>query len=61
MPNRRRPPRYPAGGSLRRMLAEHKLAAGRGGIDLVLDRTASLPFIPTTIRSRALKSVDALI
>lgn len=41
---------------VRRELAEHKLRTGRGGDDLVFGRTADLPFVPTTVRTHALKA-----
>jgi integrase len=44
---------------LRRDLAAHKLRTGRGGDDLVFGRTAAQPFIPTTVRGRALKAWEA--
>lgn len=43
----------PLVGELRRALIEHRLSTGRSGTDLVFGRTASEPFIPTTIRRRA--------
>lgn len=51
--------RIPLVGSLRKLLASHKLATGRTDVDLVFGRTAALPFIPTTIRSRARKAWTA--
>ncbi len=39
-----------------RHLADHGLATGRAGADLVFGRTADLPFVPSTIRRRALKA-----
>ena len=45
--------RVPLAGTLRRTLVAHKLATGRGEEDLVFGRTRSLPFIPSTIRTRA--------
>jgi integrase len=41
-------------GALRDHLLEHKLATGRSDQDLVFGRTAALPFVPSTIRNRAL-------
>jgi integrase len=38
---------------VRRELAAHKLRTGRGDDDLVCGRTASLPFVPSTVRRRA--------
>jgi len=43
----------PLVGLLRRMLAEHKLASGRGAEDLVFGRTPVDPFIPSTVNFRA--------
>jgi integrase len=37
-------------------LREHRQRTGRAGDDLVFGRTASKPFEPTTVRSRALKA-----
>lgn len=48
---RRTVPIVPA---LRKLLAAHKLATGRGGEDLVFGRSARGPFIPSTVRRRAL-------
>jgi integrase len=45
-------------GALRDHLLEHKLATGREGEDLVFGRTAALPFVPSSIRSRAIASWD---
>lgn len=39
-----------------RLLAEHGLTTGRAGEELVFGRTAELPFVPSTIRRRALKA-----
>ena len=44
---------------LKRELVEHGLATGRTGDDLVFGRTATAPFIPSTVRSRALKAWKA--
>lgn len=41
---------------LARDLAAHGLRTGRDGDDLVFGRTADLPFVPTTVRSRALRA-----
>ncbi|MCZ4492087.1 MAG: site-specific integrase, partial [Conexibacter sp.] len=49
----------PMAGALRRALAAHKLATGRADDDLVFGRSASLPFIPSTTRRRALKAWEA--
>jgi len=43
-------------GLLRAHLVAHKLASGRGGEDLVFGREATLPFVPSTLRSRALRA-----
>ena len=44
----------PLAGPLRRELAAHKLRTGRTGDELVFGRTATLPFIPSTVRRRTL-------
>ena len=44
----------PIAGALRRSLAAHKLATGRNADELVFGRTATLPFVPSTTRRRAL-------
>lgn len=49
----------PLAGPLRAALAAHKLATGRDGDDLVFGRTTTLPFVPSTVRSRALKAWKA--
>jgi integrase len=41
---------------LRDYLDEHKLRTGRDGEDLVFGRTPTLPFIASTVRSRALRA-----
>lgn len=41
-------------GALRPHLLAHKLRTGRSGSDLVFGRTASGPFIPSTVRRRAI-------
>lgn len=46
--------RVPLIGALRKIIAEHKLASGRAGAALVFGRTAIEPFIPSTVRNRAL-------
>jgi integrase len=51
--------RVPLVGALRRIIAEHKLATGRVGAALVFGRTATEPFIPSTVRSRALRAWQA--
>ena len=43
----------PLAGLVRRELAALKLRTGRDGTDLVFGRTAALPFVRSTIRSRA--------
>lgn len=43
----------PLVGLLRRELVAHRLRTGRSGEDLLFGRTAELPFVPTTLRSRA--------
>ncbi len=48
--------RVPLVGLLGELMAAHRDATGRGGDDLVFGRTAALPFIPTTIRRRALRA-----
>ncbi len=49
----------PLAGVVRRELAALKLRTGRDGDDLVFGRTAALPFVRSTIRSRALKAWKA--
>ncbi len=51
--------RVPLVGALRRIIAEHRLATGRTGGALVFGRTATEPFIPSTVRNRALKAWKA--
>jgi integrase len=51
--------RVPLVGALRRLLAEHKLATGRDGGALVFGRTQAMPFIPSTVRARALAAWKA--
>jgi integrase len=46
--------RVPLIGELRRIIAAHKLASGRDGSALVFGRTATEPFIASTVRARAL-------
>ena len=46
----------PLAGIVRRELAALKLRTGRDGDDLVVGRTAALPFVRSTIRSRARKA-----
>jgi len=46
----------PLAGEVRRALLEHKLATGRDADDLVFGRTATEPFVRTTVRSRALRA-----
>ena len=44
---------------LRKLLAAHRLSSGRRGDDLVFGRTASDPFVASTVRSRALAAWEA--
>jgi hypothetical protein len=44
---------------LRTDLLAHKLRTGRGGDDLVFGRTATLPFVPSTVRRRAIEAWEA--
>jgi integrase len=46
--------RVPIVSDLARPLKAHKLATGRDGSDLVFGRSATEPFIPSTVRNRAL-------
>ena len=46
----------PMVGELRRICRAHKLQTGRHGAQLFLGRTPADPFVPSTIRSRALKA-----
>ena len=46
--------RGPLAGQLRKLLIAHKLTSKRHGADLVFGRTATLPFISSTVRARAL-------
>lgn len=39
-----------------RLLSEHKATTGRDGAELVFGRSATDPFIPTTVRNRALRA-----
>lgn len=48
--------RVPLVGRLRALITTHREITGRGGDDLVFGRTAELPFVPTTVRRRALKA-----
>src|ERR1019366_680788 len=50
---RRRVPIVP---TLAGYLRAHREVTGRGGEDLVFGRTASDPFVPSTVRSRALSA-----
>lgn len=43
----------PLAGILRKLLAAHKLATGRGGDDLVFGRTGTVPFTASTIGERS--------
>ena len=45
--------KVPLAGQLRALLLEHKLASGRHGGDLVFGRAPDLPFIASTVRTRA--------
>ena len=49
----------PLAGRVRKEVAAHLLRTGRSGDDLIFGRTAELPFIPTTVRARALKAWKA--
>jgi integrase len=49
----------PLAGVLRRELAAHKLRTGRGDADLVFGRSPTLPFVPSTVRRRALDAWNA--
>lgn len=44
---------------VRRELATHKLRTGRDDTDLLFGRTAREPFVPSTLRARALKAWEA--
>lgn len=46
----------PLAAALKRILAEWLLSSGRRGDDLLLGRTATLPFVPSTLRKRALRA-----
>ncbi len=46
----------PVTAGLRRLLIAHRAATNRSGTDLVFGRTAADPFIPSTVRSRALRT-----
>ena len=46
----------PMMGELRRICLAHKLSSGRRGSDLFLGQAPTLPFIPSTVRNRALKA-----
>lgn len=41
---------------LARLLVEHQTETGRSGSDLVFGRSPSVPFMPSTVRARALKA-----
>jgi integrase len=45
--------------TLRTDLVAHKLLTGRSGGDLVFGRTATLPFVPSTVRRRAIEAWEA--
>lgn len=49
----------PLAGQLRKVLVAHKLASKRHGEDLVFGRTATQPFIASTVRARALAAWKA--
>jgi integrase len=49
----------PLAGMLRAILRAHKLSSGRGGDDLAFGRTATLPFVSSTVRARALAAWKA--
>lgn len=49
----------PLAGRLRALVIAHRLTTGRGDDDLVFGRSSTLPFIPTTVRSRALRAWGA--
>ncbi len=46
----------PIAAAVRRILRAHMVATGRRGGELVFGRTASDPFIASTVRARALKA-----
>jgi integrase len=48
--------RVPIVGPLRALLKTHQKATGRSGDDLVFGRTAADPFVPSTVRDRALRA-----
>lgn len=48
--------RVPLVGRLRAVITAHREITGRGDDGLVFGRTADLPFVPTTVRSRARKA-----
>ncbi len=48
--------KVPLVGVLRRIMAAHKLATGRDRDELVFGRSPELPFVPSTVRARALKA-----
>lgn len=41
---------------LAKLLKAHKATTGRSGSDLVFGRTATAPFVPSTVRAKALKA-----
>lgn len=49
----------PLAGRLRALVIAHRLTTGRGDNDLVFGRSSTLPFIPSTVRSRALRAWGA--
>ncbi len=48
--------RVPVVPPLAKLLKAHKASTGRSGSDLVFGRTASQPFVPSTVRANALKA-----
>lgn len=50
---------FPLVAPVRKRLVAHKLRTGRGGDDLVFGGTSETPFVPSTIRRRALKAWEA--
>jgi integrase len=53
--------RVPVAGTLRLVLLEHLARTGRRGDDLVFGRTASEPFTPSSVRTRALGAWAATV
>ena len=50
---------FPLVAPVKRRLIAHKLATGRDGDDLVTGRTATRPFVPSTVRRHALAAWEA--